>query len=1215
MASGPGRIGKDRRWRGGGLLAALLLAAVVGWRWTAGAAAPAPAAAAVTLSKGVQPAQANAGGRVTYTISAINTGTTAADALRLTDALPSGFRYVSGSSRVYLNGALISASDPSSSGQALTWGPFTLPGARLGSYYGMHTFVQDRCESGQITHQLDRTRELMGAGAYVKQLFYWITPQTPGPQSCWVDFVNGAYDRGLIPIVRLQGVHGGPYWVKPEADAPGDYSTIAQAYKRVVQGLPRRDDRPLYVEIWNEPNLDIEWSGAANPVEYAHFLVDVAAAIRSIGDPRIRILNGALSPGGNYYYLSYLDAMATVPGAMDAFDVWASHPYPGNHPPEYNIHDGSAAYKDATIDTYLLELERLAAHGRSGLQVLLTETGYALGQNNFVFEGYPAITEGNRAEYISQALRDYWRYWPEVLGVCPYELVDPGGDWWVWDWLYPNGERHWQYDSVRSLAKDAPAVPSQLKIVFAAYAASVGGTYYNRVSATASNATIASIQGVAPVSVTAPTPTRTPTRTPTLVGTPPTPTATLPCVEQVENGGFELAAGWQLSRAAYSNEQFQEGGQALRLGIVDGANASIYSSAWQAVWIPAEAEEATLGFWIYTRSDDLASDLQIVRLLDANGAFLEGLVRDVADAQAWEYHTFDLLPYRGQQVRLYFGVINDGQGGITAMYVDGVSLRTCGLGQTSPTPTATPSSTPTPTETVTLTPSATPTGVMTATPTITPTPTPTPICFEMVSNLGFEGSTDWQWMDDAYPPRYSTALAHGEHRSLLLGIADEPNLASYSQAWQEIPLPIQAQQITLSFWYYPLSSDIAGDRQYAHILSESDVPLESVMWAAADSQQWLHREYSLDGYGGQRIRLHFGVYNDGQGGTTAMYVDDVSVRACWGLTSATATATATITPTPTAAPKRQHLPLVLREHRAQAALMEAAASEPAVLSGAHLALDARAGRLYVAAEGQLVTLALGDGRVLASSALEADVHDLAADPDMGRLYISDRSRGRVLIWDADAGRLVGEIGGMEMPAGLALAEGRLYIADTARNVLAVWDVNKGEWAGRIPVGQAPYAVAYSPAARRIVVGNAGDGTLTLIDPFDKGWQGVVSLGGLGFPQAIAVDDDRGDCYVAYALSAKYGAIAAIDVTTGEVKGGWEGNRAWPMIGIRGLAFDAERQRLHVLDVGGARQVDVAAGVAVEATAERGASALGIVADPAGGRVYAVDARWLLNELR
>ncbi|NLS77741.1 MAG: DUF11 domain-containing protein [Chloroflexi bacterium] len=1193
------------------LLAALLVAGGMSWRWTARASAPAPGAAAVTLSKSVQPAQANAGARVTYTISAINAGAEAARDLRLTDTLPAGFRYVKGTSRVYLNGALISASDPASSGQSLTWGPLTLPGARQGSYYGMHTFLQDRCQSDQITHQLDRTRELMGPGAYVKQLFYWITPQTSGPQSCWVDFVNAAYDRDLIPVVRLQGVHGGPYWLKPEPDAPGDYTTIAQAYRRVVQGLPRRDDRPLYVEIWNEPNLNIEWSGAANPVEYGHFMVDVAAAIRSIGDPRIRILNGALSPGGNYYYLSYLDAMATVPGALQSFDVWASHPYPGNHPPEYNIHDGSASYKDATIDSYLLELERLAAHGRSGVQVLLTETGYALGQNTFVFEGYPEMNEGNRADYISRAFRDYWRYWPEILGVCPYELVDPSGDWWVWDWIYPNGEHHWQYDSVRDLAKDTPVVPSQLRIVFAAQAAGVGGTYYNQVSATASNAAIPGLLEAAPVRVAPPTPTRTPTRTPTAIGTPPTPTPTLPCVEQVENGGFELAAGWQLSRAAYSVEQAQEGGQGLRLGIVDGANAAIYSSAWQSLWIPAEAERASLGFWIYPRSDDLADDLQIARLYDANWGALRSLVREITDAQAWQYREFDLLPYRGQEVRLYFGVINDGQGGTTSMYVDGVSLRTCGLGQTSPTPTATRSSTPTPTETATLTPSPTPTGVMTATPSMTPTVTPTPICVELASNRGFEETADWVFPDDAYPARYSTALAHGEARSLLLGIVDEPNQMSYSQSWQWVPLPIQAQQITLSFWYYPLSADAQGDRQYAQVLDTGGGPLESVMWVGADDRQWLRREYALDGYRGQAVRLHFGVYNDGEGGVTAMYVDDVSVRACWGLGLATPTPEPTLTATPTATPQRRYLPLILRDYLNMVAAAGEASPERAWTSGARAVVDARAGRVYVAAQGELATLDLQDGAVIAVSASEAHVHGLAVDPATGLLYLSDRARGRVAIWDGE--RVVGEIVGLDAPAGLALVDGRLYIADTGRHELAVWDVGQGRWAGRIAVGQAPYAVAYSAMAERLVVANAGDGTLTLLSPFDSGYQSVVSLGGLGFPLELAVDERGGRCYVAYALSAKYGAIAAVDLATGRVQDIRQGDAGWPLIGVRGLAWDAEAQGLYVLDVGGVRRLDIEEG-GEPARVERAAPVRGILADPAANRAYAVEVQWRLSGL-
>ena len=387
--------------------------------------------------------------------------------------------------------------------------------------------------------QLDHAREAMGPGSFVKQLFYGITTATSGPQSCWVDFVNACYDRDLIPVIRLQGERGGSGWTKPSAPTPGDYTAIAAAYARVVSGLPRREGRLLYIEIWNEPNLDSEWSGAANPEEYGHFLVDVSTAIRALGDSRIRVLNGALSPGGNYAFLGFIDAMAqSVPASMQAFDVWAAHPYPGNHPPEYNIHQGAApSYPEITIDSYLLELQRLANNGRKNVSVLLTETGYALGQNNFAFQGYPPIDEGNRADYMVRGLRDYWSQWPEVLGVCPYELVDPYGGWEPWDWLYRDTTHRWQFDAVSGVDKAPVLAQGKLVLRFRARAGNVPGVHTSDVQIQAGSAGSLTLAHTAPVQVIVPTPTPTytPSRTPTVTATAshtttltitPSPTAT-----------------------------------------------------------------------------------------------------------------------------------------------------------------------------------------------------------------------------------------------------------------------------------------------------------------------------------------------------------------------------------------------------------------------------------------------------------------------------------------------------------------------------------------------------------------------------------------------------------------------------------------------------------------------------------------------------------------
>jgi uncharacterized repeat protein (TIGR01451 family) len=441
------------------------------------------------------------GGLVTYTITLSNSRLEELLDAAVTDKLPEGFTYVPGSTTVQINEQVISTDNPLIGGRDLTWGLFTVPPATQvwDNPYGIHTYVQDLCLDQYIDFQLDKALDLVGVGGHVKQLLYPVTNSTSGPRQCWVEFVNGAYDRDLVPILRIQGEWGGSGWIKPQADAPGDYTSIAEAYKRVVQGLPRRDGHLLYVEVWNEPDLPVEWSGSPSAWEYGHFFVDVAATIHSLGDSRIKVLNGGLTPGNS----SFTRQLASVPGFVDSFDLWATHCYPHNHPPEYNLHQGTAIYSQFAIDSYLLELDVLARGGRSNVQVILTETGHALYENTFGFEGYPPISEGNRADYMVRAFQNYWLSWPEVVAVTPFELVDPYGTTWYMDWLHPTTDiPHQQYSAVEALPKPGPTVvPSTLSIAFQARASDVAGMYYSDISAVAGEVGIAAVYGTAEVRV------------------------------------------------------------------------------------------------------------------------------------------------------------------------------------------------------------------------------------------------------------------------------------------------------------------------------------------------------------------------------------------------------------------------------------------------------------------------------------------------------------------------------------------------------------------------------------------------------------------------------------------------------------------------------------------------------------------------------------------
>jgi hypothetical protein len=162
----------------------------------------------------------------------------------------------------------------------------------------------------------------------------------------------------------------------------------------------------------------------------------------------------------------------------------------------------------------------------------------------------------------------------------------------------------------------------------------------------------------------------------------------------------------------------------MRLGITDQGDAKSWSSVYQEVTIPEDAVSATLSFWYYPLCRDaLPYDWQGAIIYDYNWVFLDWAMGKIcSDNQTWMYHTFDLTPYKGQTIIVYFNVYNDGVGDLkTAMYLDDVSVQV--WYPITPTPTSTPTATATPTST------PTPTGTSLFTPTVTPTPTETPPCY------------------------------------------------------------------------------------------------------------------------------------------------------------------------------------------------------------------------------------------------------------------------------------------------------------------------------------------------------------------------------------------------------------------------------------------------------------------------------------------------------
>jgi hypothetical protein len=150
-----------------------------------------------------------------------------------------------------------------------------------------------------------------------------------------------------------------------------------------------------------------------------------------------------------------------------------------------------------------------------------------------------------------------------------------------------------------------------------------------------------------------------------------------------------------------------------------------YSSGYQTISLPADAQTVTLSFWYRPGTQAAAGDFQRALLLDADSyAYIATVMSVLENAATWRERRYDLSAYRGQRLVIYWEVYNDdiSAGAQTWLYLDDVSVRACAAASLTVTPT------PTGTPTATSSPSVAPTATRTpsATPTATPSPSATP---------------------------------------------------------------------------------------------------------------------------------------------------------------------------------------------------------------------------------------------------------------------------------------------------------------------------------------------------------------------------------------------------------------------------------------------------------------------------------------------------------
>jgi len=352
---------------------------------------------------------------------------------------------------------------------------------------------------------------------------------------------------------------------------------------------------------------------------------------------------------------------------------------------------------------------------------------------------------------------------------------------------------------------------------------------------------------------------------------PPPPSV---CENALTNSGFESDSGWQIPAteytAGYSTAQAYSGFRSMRTGILNSANNKFaYSDAWQNASIPSNAVSAKVRLRYYPISGEVAAlgenvleatppempevtnidqlyaldldeDVQYLLVLDTQGNILQTLIWIKSNAQSWKYVEIDLMKYRGKTIRLQFGTGNDGKNGVTAMYVDEMYVDWC---------------------------------------TGDPPPNPSE-CTNLVKNGGFESNQAWYIPVTEFSAGYSTTFYRSGSRSMRTGIYYQAhNRYSYSDARQAVTLPGSLTSARLSFYLLPNTTASGNDRQYVLILDQYGNWIDTLIWQLKD-QGWVYKEFNLISYAGDTIQINFGSYNDGYGGVTSLYVDDVRLDVC-----------------------------------------------------------------------------------------------------------------------------------------------------------------------------------------------------------------------------------------------------------------------------------------------------------------------------------------------
>lgn len=308
------------------------------------------------------------------------------------------------------------------------------------NHWGANTFLHQDPESWRKRKTMQMLKD---AGiSWIKQHFLWSEIEQTGPDQfidpLWKtptwdkydEIVDLATEAGIGIIARIDRT---PIWARPEGSASTQPPSRLDDFGHFIRTIVGRyRGKVQHYQIWNEPNLAVEWGGnKPNARQYADLLQVAYEAARAV-DPDTMILNAPLAATLERSHraqveLDYLEELYDA-GGGSYFDIHSANAFglglPPEDPPDYNV-----------LNFRRVELSRtiMEAHGDSSKPIWFNEYGWNASPEDFpphlLF--WSRVDEATQAEWTVRGIkyaRENWT-WAGVFCIWyflrQYSDIDP----------------------------------------------------------------------------------------------------------------------------------------------------------------------------------------------------------------------------------------------------------------------------------------------------------------------------------------------------------------------------------------------------------------------------------------------------------------------------------------------------------------------------------------------------------------------------------------------------------------------------------------------------------------------------------------------------------------------------------------------------------------------------------------------------------------------